>query len=261
MKASLFVGTAAWTIPSQYKDLFPAKGSHLEKYAQILTGVELNSSFYRDHQAKTYERWALSTPENFKFAVKLSRELTHDQRLECAPEALAEKLEAISKLGEKFGVLLVQLPPSLSFERDTAKEFFANLREITNVPIAFEPRHLTWVTPPALRILKEFRISKVVADPDPCEIPNWQEYLTEDLVYHRLHGSPKVYRSLYSEKIIETTAELMQEQKVTHQNVWCMFDNTAYGFATYNALQLLKVLKPKQRLRLPSPAFEEFSYL
>lgn len=259
MKNSLFVGTAAWTIPTPYKDLFPKEGTHLEKYARVLTGVELNSSFYRDHQAKTYEKWAQMTPENFRFAIKLSRELTHEKRLECSIEEIAEKIDPISKLEKKFSALLVQLPPSLDFDRETAKSFFANLREVTEVPVAFEPRHPNWVTPVAQRILKEFRISKVVADPDPCEVINWQDFLTPDLVYHRLHGSPQVYRSLYTEDVLQETARLMQAEKSKHENVWCMFDNTAYGYATYNALQLLKRLQPKKRIHLPEPAFLEDS--
>jgi uncharacterized protein YecE (DUF72 family) len=259
MSRSYFVGTAAWTIPTSYKDLFPESGTHLERYSQRLTGVEVNTSFYRDHQAKTYEKWAENTPENFRFAIKLARELTHEKRLECSSEELSEKLDAISKLGNKFAVLLVQLPPSLDFVRETAKSFFSNLRDLTDVPIAFEPRHPTWITPVAKRIFKEFRISKVVADPDPCETPDWQEFLTPDLVYHRLHGSPEIYRSLYTKEFIEGTAEIMASEKSEHKNIWCMFDNTAYGFATYNALQLLNILQPKRRLRLPKPAFLEFS--
>ncbi|WP_408901606.1 DUF72 domain-containing protein, partial [Pararoseomonas indoligenes] len=75
------IGTAGWSIPKQHAGEFDADGSHLERYARRLPAVEINSSFYRPHRPATYERWAASTPESFRFSAKVPRTITHDCRL------------------------------------------------------------------------------------------------------------------------------------------------------------------------------------
>src|ERR1700710_2503714 len=116
IKRPLRVGTAGWSVPSRYTAEVPAGGSHLERYARRLNAVEINSSFYRPHQRKTYERWARSTPAAFRFSVKVPKAMTHDRRLvDCG--ALIDRFVAeVTGLGNKLGVLLVQLPPKLVFE-------------------------------------------------------------------------------------------------------------------------------------------------
>ncbi len=109
------VGTAGWSIPRATAESFPGDGSHLSRYASVMSGVEINTSFYRSHRPEVYERWAAQTPRAFRFAVKLPRVITHDQRPRAAREPLSRFLEEISGLGERLGVLLVQLPPSLVF--------------------------------------------------------------------------------------------------------------------------------------------------
>jgi uncharacterized protein YecE (DUF72 family) len=75
--AAVRIGTAAWSIPREHAAPFPVAGSHLERYAAVLNAVEINSSFYRPHRTATYERWAASVPEDFHFAVKIPKAITH----------------------------------------------------------------------------------------------------------------------------------------------------------------------------------------
>src|SRR4051812_2052720 len=106
MRASpLRVGTSGWSVPSQYNGDMPAGGSHLERYARRFNAVEINSSFYRPHQHKTYARWAQSTPKGFRFSVKVPKDMTHDHGLAgCA--ALLDRFAAeVNGLGERLGVL------------------------------------------------------------------------------------------------------------------------------------------------------------
>jgi len=102
-------------MPKQHAALFPQSGSHLERYAQRLTAVEINSSFYRPHRRTTYEAWAAAVPECFAFSVKAPKIITHEFRLLGADRALDEFLGQASGLGIKLGPLLFQLPPSLGF--------------------------------------------------------------------------------------------------------------------------------------------------
>jgi uncharacterized protein YecE (DUF72 family) len=71
------IGTAAWSIPKKHAAPFPTAGSHLERYAAVFNAAEINSSFYRPHRAATYERWAASVPDDFRFAVKVPKAITH----------------------------------------------------------------------------------------------------------------------------------------------------------------------------------------
>jgi uncharacterized protein YecE (DUF72 family) len=82
------IGCAGWNLPSAKADAFPGPGSHLERYARVLRAVEVNSSFYRPHRRETWERWAGSVPVDFRFSVKVPRQITHFRRLR-DPEAAA----------------------------------------------------------------------------------------------------------------------------------------------------------------------------
>jgi uncharacterized protein YecE (DUF72 family) len=190
------VGTAAWSIPKQHAAAFRPTGSHLERYAQRLNAVEINTSFYRPHRRTTYERWAASVPDGFAFAVKAPQEITHERRLAGADAALDRFLDEIGGLGAKLGPLLFQLPPSFVFDPVVADAFLARLRARHDGDVAWEPRHPTWFTTEADRMLAGHRVARVVAD--PAVVPQatgpggWR-----DLLYVRLHGAPRIYYSDY----------------------------------------------------------------
>ena len=122
------IGCAGWSIPPAQAAAFPGGGTHLERYARLLGAVEINSSFHRAHRRSTYERWAAAVPPAFRFAVKIPKEITHRRRLAGIGDPLGRFLDEIEGLGEKLGVLLLQLPPSLEFEGQRARRFFHLLR-------------------------------------------------------------------------------------------------------------------------------------
>ena len=146
---------------------FRTTGSHLERYGAVLNAVEINSSFYRPHRTATYERWAASVPEHFRFAVKIPKAMTHEHRLKGIGDLLDRFLSEVSGLGPKLGPLLVQLPPSLRFEDGIADAFLRELRSRVEGPLVCEPRHATWFTPEIEALLDELRIARVAADPAP----------------------------------------------------------------------------------------------
>jgi hypothetical protein len=86
--AMIIVATAGWSIPRAESPHFPGAGTHLQRYAKVLRGVEINTSFYRDHAAETYANWARQTPRSFRFAVKVPQFITHEQRLRAARRPL-----------------------------------------------------------------------------------------------------------------------------------------------------------------------------
>ena len=149
------VGTAGWVVPKQYAQMIAAEGSHLQRYAGVMNCVEINSTFYRPHLARTFERWAATTPDDFRFAVKLSKVVTHGAKLcRCGAELVAF-FDNVRPLGEKLGPVLVQLPPKLAFDEGTAREFFETVRELHAGPVVVEPRHGSWFAPGVERMLRE----------------------------------------------------------------------------------------------------------
>jgi uncharacterized protein YecE (DUF72 family) len=239
--AELRIGCVAWTIPKGAAAEFPRAGSHLERYAARFSAVEIDTSFYRPHRPATYARWAASVPAGFRFAVKAPRTITHERRLVDIEEPLARFLGEVAALGDRLGPLLVQLPPSLAFERAVARAFWAGLRRRFAGEVVCEPRHPSWFTAEAGRSLAVVAVARVGADPAPARVDaalaaapgGWP-----GLVYLRLHGSPKIYHSAYSPQRLEALAHTLAALQGRGTPAWCIFDNTAAGAAPVDALAL-----------------------
>jgi uncharacterized protein YecE (DUF72 family) len=162
--------------------------------------------------------------------------ITHDRALTRAREPLARFLHEISGLGKKLGPLLIQLPPSLAFDSRRVGRFFDLLRTNYNGAVVCEPRHPTWTTAAAIRMLERFAIARVAADPPRAdglhEPAAWR-----GVAYYRWHGSPRPYFSPYDADALDRLARAV----ATHRcDVWCIFDNTGSGAAAGNALDLLE---------------------
>jgi uncharacterized protein YecE (DUF72 family) len=233
------IGTAGWSVPRQYFDEFPQTGTHLERYAQVLSCVEINSSFYRSHRIATWAKWAESVPGNFRFSVKAPKTITHEAKLACSTEQLKNFLAEAKTLADKLGPILFQLPPKSVFNREIAEGFFILLRDLYVGPTVFEPRHPTWFTTETDHLLQRFQIARVAADPAPvpeAATPGgWNK-----LIYYRFHGSPRIYYSGYTKPFLQSLATTIARQHQAEE-VWCIFDNTASGAALGDA-QTLKCL-------------------
>jgi uncharacterized protein YecE (DUF72 family) len=152
-------------------------------------------------------------------------------------DVLDNFLAEATRLGEKLGPLLVQLPPSLRFSADIAERFFGPLRDRFEGGVALEPRHPTWFEAEAERLMTKHRVARVAAD--PAVVPAAAEPGGWDvIVYYRLHGSPKVYYSAYPDEYLEALAKTLT-QAARSADVWCIFDNTAAFAAMANALDVL----------------------
>jgi uncharacterized protein YecE (DUF72 family) len=232
------VGTAGWAVPADVRERFAPDGSRLARYASRFTCAEINSSFYRPHRPSTYARWAAEVPDGMRFALKLPKEITHARRLVDAGAPLEAFLAESASLGEKRAVLLVQLPPSFAYDARVAGAFFTVFRTRYDGAVACEPRHPTWFTAEADAALRSFEVARVAADPavvpEAAEPGGWDGF-----VYVRLHGSPRTYYSPYDDAALHAVAARLRAFGVP---AWCIFDNTASGAATANALDLAELL-------------------
>ena len=248
----LRVGTAGWSIPFACKARVGGTGSQLERYAQALNAVEINTSFYRPHRRVTYEKWALATPLGFRFAVKVPQSISHGSTFEAGD--LDQFIDESAGLGDKLSIFLIQFPLSKAFDKKEAQGLFGAIRKRTSIALVCEPRHGSWFTPELETWFRRQRISRVAADPCRASKAD-QPGGRRDLRYFRLHGSPRIYYSPYDEHFLKRLAARLIEPM--RGDTWCIFDNTAAGAALQNALQLLdlraagsnSVDRPPQKLR------------
>jgi uncharacterized protein YecE (DUF72 family) len=239
MKATPYIGTAGWGIPKIHAQYFVPEGSHLVRYGRKLNCAEINSCFYREHKTETYRKWAASVPEDFRFSVKAPRAVTHEGELRVqGQEALQRFLHQTSALGEKRGPVLLQVPPSLVFDKAATLSFFGMFRELYDGPAVLEPRHVSWFGAEPDSMLRDFHVARVAADPalapEAAQPSGWPEP-----VYFRLHGSPRRYYSAYSDDFLSRLAEELSCLSSSTTPAWCIFDNTASGAALGNALGLI----------------------
>ena len=204
MPSRIRIGTAGWSIPRSSAHRAAADGTHLQRYARLFPCAEINSAFHRPHASATYAKWAMSTPADFRFAVKIPRAITHDLKLRGT-----------------------RLP---------LEKFFELIRARDNGAIVCEPRHGTWLSREADALLVRYHVARVAADPAPApgaEFPGgWK-----GVVYYRLHGAPRKYWSPYGRDYLAALAHTLCLVPAS-VDAWCVFDNTASGAAIENALDL-----------------------
>lgn len=234
------IGCAGWSIPSRHAALFGEGGSHLARYATRFDVAEINSTFYRPHQPQTFERWAASVPSRFRFSAKMPGAITHEAALHGVGGALSAFFDALAGLGPKLGGVLVQLPPSLSFDARVADRFFAMLRRRSGTRVACEPRHASWFTPAADAVLARHAIARAAAD--PARLPGAARAggagVAARWSYWRWHGSPRIYYSSYDDAALDALARALLATGRAVSPAWCILDNTAHGHAMEDAARL-----------------------
>ncbi|MBF6649496.1 DUF72 domain-containing protein [Methylobacter sp. BlB1] len=239
-----YVGTSGWNYPD-WQDGFYAgiiRRDRLKFYAQQFPAVEINGTFYRLQSPDTFQKWAQETPENFRFAIKANRYLTHHKKLmDPAASVLIEKNHA-EALKEKLAVVLWQLPGLVKKDLVKLQQFIAALLQWKNVRHTVEFRHASWFDDETAHYLAEAGIAVCLSDAEAW--PMWDR-VTTDLVYIRLHGHTQTYVSSYSEPELAQWAERIEQWLKQDKQVHVYFDNTAQGAAPHNALELQKLLQDK----------------
>jgi uncharacterized protein YecE (DUF72 family) len=234
----IHIGTSGWTYDHWSGVFYPEdcpKTRWLEFYAKHYGTVELNASFYRLPKAQTFENWRNRTPDNFLWAVKANRYITHIKRIKDVEEPLERLYSSVALLKKKLGPILFQLPPSLSFDEAVLRDFCHCLK--ANHRYALEVRHPSWAQEKALDILRDNNIALCTSD-----TAGRYPYIEEDtatFIYIRLHGSKKLYASRYSEEELRTYARKI---KGWSKDTYLYFDNDYAGYAIKNAKRLKEIL-------------------
>jgi uncharacterized protein YecE (DUF72 family) len=241
---NVYIGTSGWSVAHAVAPASRPGQSGLERYAEYFNAVEINSTFYRLPLTKTIDRWRDATPTEFRFAVKLPRSITHEARLIATEVPTARFCELVARFDRKLGPLLVQLPPSFELAPAVAARFLAHLKRVSLAPVVLEPRHVSWFTDEAERLLIDLGVARVAADPACCAAAS-QPGAAARPSYFRWHGSPRKYFSAYPPEAISAFAAqvlAMKRARGARSEVYCFFDNTALGAAAINARSLATAL-------------------
>jgi uncharacterized protein YecE (DUF72 family) len=263
-----FIGTSGWTYRPWRGSFFPRglpAAQELNYISRHMGSVEVNGTFYSLTRPSTCDRWRASVPDNFIFAIKGSRYITHMLKLANFAAPLANFFASgILRLGQQLGPILWQLPPTLVFREDRAAQFFKALprtiaaaQELARrhdqrttgrasltapdgqdsvIRYALEARHETWMIPPATDLLREHGIALVAAD-SAGHHPETR-VRTADFAYVRLHGSQVLYSSEYTNDEIDSWSRQVNQWRRAGSDVYVYFDNDAKAYAPFDAIRL-----------------------
>lgn len=232
------IGTSGWSYDHWQDVLYPAglpPRDRLARYTAAFDTVELNASFYRWPSASTFASWRRRLPEGFELTVKAPRGLTHGKRL-YAPEAWVQRIVACwHELGDRRGVLLVQLHPQ--HVRDDARlDYFLRLLPPW-VKVAVEFRHPSWVDDTVFELLARHRAAYCVMSGAglPCVLR-----ATTNWVYLRFHGPDHqhLYAGSYSDADLSWWSDRIAEWRRSGLSVYAYFNNDGGGNAVRNSLRL-----------------------
>ncbi|HDJ30359.1 MAG TPA: DUF72 domain-containing protein [bacterium] len=240
----LFIGTSGFSYSHWEDGVFYPKNlsrtRHLQYYASQFNTVELNSPFYHLPNAKTFQGWRKRTPENFVFAVKVSRFITHVKKLKDCKKEWEEFLKRASFLEEKLGPFLFQFPASWHKNLPRLKDFVGMLRKTSkDFRFAFEFRHKSWFSDDVYKFFEEQKnLSFCITDS-----PYWPsvEKVFGEFAYFRMHGGRSLYSSKYSQKELKELAHKIKKCLRQELDVYCYFNNDAHGYACENAKELQKL--------------------
>ena len=267
------IGISGWRYPGWRGDFYPEglpQRGELGYASRRLSTIEINGSFYSLQRPSSYLAWREETPDDFVFAVKGGRFITHMKKLAGIETPLANFFASgVLALGPKLGPFLWQLPPRLGFDAERLSRFFDQLPRTTSaaaeiaarhddrlggdgraymsaeveMPIrhALEVRHDSYRTAAFVDLLRDHDIAAVVAD----TAGKWPviEEATADFMYVRLHGAEELYTSGYTDEALDSwAAKIRRWSGVDGRDVFVYFDNDAKVRAPYDAMTLMSKL-------------------
>ena len=253
-KGKLFIGTSGW-VYSHWKGVFYPKDlspkDKLKYFSQHFKTTEINYSFYRLPSQSVYQNWYSQTPENFLFALKASRFITHIKRLKGVKKDWKIFIKNGLTLKEKLGPILFQFPPSFRATGENIKRLEEFLKFIRINPrlnphksaalrFAFEFRHQSWRDEKIYKLLKKHKAVWVIAD-SPC-YPR-ADIVAGDFAYIRMHGSKVLFSSKYTKKELSSLSGKIKKWLKQGKDVYVYFNNDACGYALKNAKELIKLCK------------------
>lgn len=252
--AEIRIGTSGWQYRHWVQRFYPERSSGAAMFRYYLSHfdtVELNNTFYRIPQVSTLRSWRELAGDNFCFALKASRFITHNKKLKGCDEAIDILLSRAEKLGDKLGPILFQLPPHWGLNLARLEDFLQLLPKSHRY--AFEFRNASWNTTETFQLLRRhnaaYCIFHLAGYVSPIEI-------TADWAYVRLHGPGEKYQGSYGTQDLNVWANRIADWSTRLKSVYVYFDNDQMAFAAHNALELKRLVELRLHSRkfTPKPA-------
>ena len=243
MVPKIHIGTSGWSY-KHWKGLFyPQKlkaTEWLPWYAQHFKTTEINGSFYRLPKEETVISWTKKVPEDFIFCPKMSRYLTHMKKLKDPEESLERYFSVFEFMKEMMGPVLLQLPPILKFNYDTAENLYALLKKkYKKYEFVMEVRHESWLQDESLTLMTKYDIGFVISQ-SGNEFP-YSEMVTAKNIYVRFHGPEDLYASSYTDVMLKKYWTKFKKWIREGHVIWAFFNNDIYGYAVKNAEKLIEI--------------------
>lgn len=239
--AEIHIGTSGWNYDHWTGPFYPEeipKSDWLEHYQGQFKTVEVNNTFYNLPKPETLEKWKGRVPDDFVFAAKANRYITHMKKLKEPEESLENMLDVFEAFGEKLGPILFQLPPNWNFNEERLRNFISLLPD--DLRSTFEFRDESWINDTTFHILEENNIAFCIYDLAGYQSP---VEVTADFVYVRLHGpSENKYQGKYDHDQLSWWSDRIHEWRDNGRDVYLYFDNDEQGFAPQNALELKEIV-------------------
>lgn len=245
--SELLIGTSGWSYNEWGGVFYPtANTNKLSFYSKIFGTAEIDSTFYAYPSKGLVMGWARYTPDDFLFSAKLPREITHEKNLELGrgvENNLTKFLSLMKPLiaGGKLGPILIQLPPSFTYDNGLEKlqAFLGVIPE--DVMFAVEFRHPSWLRQEIWSLLKSHNVANVIVD-EPLLPPD--RVITADFSFIRWHGrgNRPWYNYRYSESELESWLPRVKEVTGVAKKTFGYFNNHFRGFAVENSLRMMKML-------------------
>jgi uncharacterized protein YecE (DUF72 family) len=244
----LWIGTSGWTYDGWRGSFYPddePKKNWLTWYSSQFNSTEINGSFYRTPSLEAVRAWREQTPDDFLFAWKASKFITHWKRLTEKCDNSLELMETrLKALGPKLGIVLFQLPAHFKANRDRLASFLKMLNKRRRY--SFEFRDASWYEPPILKLLEDHNISLCLSDHHDAPAP-W--LVTARHVYIRGHGPTGEYKDRYPKRTLEKWAADIKKWRKRRLDVYCYFDNDQKTAAPKDARRLAEMTEKKAHLR------------
>jgi uncharacterized protein YecE (DUF72 family) len=242
----LRIGCSGWSYKDWVGPFYPADTQakdYLRFYSQAFNCVEIDSSFYRIPSPFMVSQWKNNTPEGFTFSPKLSKKITHDNKLENFESTLLYFYSVMSKLGNKLGPIVVQLPPSIKVEKHKAvmEKFVSSLEPRFKHAIEF--RHKSWFTPETYKLLEKHGVAMAWSINQYLETP---PEVTSDFVYLRMVGTREITKFTGIQKEMreemERWASALKEKAGPSEEGYVFFNNHFAGFGPESVNEFRRLL-------------------
>jgi uncharacterized protein YecE (DUF72 family) len=230
------IGTSGWVYNHWQGVFYPRdlpQEDWLSFFADHFATVEINNTFYHLPDAKTVQNWADRTPDDFLFAVKASRYITHVKNLLDPEEPVGTFMDRAGILGDKLGPVLFQLPPHWNLNAERLARFVPVLPGSHRY--VFEFRDASWYADEVFQILEENGCAFCIHNHHDAPSPT---RLTAGFTYVRFHGPRGSYEGGYQPDVLEEWAARMVGWDQDGIDVYCYFNNDPKGHAVKNASEL-----------------------